>query len=295
MSSSSFLVRDYIQLTKPRVTWLILMSTAIGYFFGHRAPWALWPLLHTLIGTGLLASATAALNQWYEREADSKMRRTRNRPLPSRRLAPTNALVFAIALAAVGALELGIGVNWLASGLGVCTLGTYLYLYTPLKQKTWWSTTVGALCCAMPPLIGYAAANGSLDARAWVLYGILFFWQFPHFYAIAWMYRDDYLRAGIRMLPVIEPDGQSTAKQIVLCSILLVPISLLPSYLGMTGTVYAVGAVGLGLMLFGAGVRLARSGTTLCARQVLMASVVYLPILYALMLIDPGRFSFPIR
>jgi protoheme IX farnesyltransferase len=192
-------------------------------------------------------------------------------------------------LAAIGGFELGIGVNWLASGLAFFTLGTYLYGYTPLKQKTWLSTAVGALCCAMPPLIGYAAARGSLDAKAWALYGILFVWQFPHFYAIAWMYRDDYSRAGIRVLPVVEPDGESTARQIVLASILLIPMSLLPSYLGMTGGAYAVGAVGLGLGLLAAGMRLAGRRTALCARQVLLASVVYLPALYALMLIDPVR------
>jgi protoheme IX farnesyltransferase len=282
-------VRDYVALTKPRATWLILMSTAIGYFFGHYGTWAPWPLVHTLVGTGLLASATAALNQWYEREADSKMLRTQHRPIPSGRLAPTSAFVFGMMLAGVGALELGIGVNWLASGLACFTVATYLVLYTPLKLKTWWSTAVGALCCATPPLIGYAAARGSLDARAWVLYGILFVWQFPHFYAIAWMYRDDYSRAGIRVLPVVEPDGESTARQIVLASVLLVPVSLLPSYLGMTGTVYAVGAAGLGLGLLGVGVRLARSRTTLCARQVLIGSVVYLPALYALMLVGSVR------
>jgi protoheme IX farnesyltransferase len=271
------------------VTWLILMSTAIGYFFGHHGTWAPWLLVHTLVGTGLLACATAALNQWYEREADSRMLRTQHRPIPSGRLAPTNALVFGMLLGGVGALELGIGVNWLASGLACFTVATYLVLYSPLKQKTWWSTVVRALCCATPPLIGYAAARGSLEARAWVLYGILFVWQFPHFYSIAWMYRDDYSRAGIRVLPVVEPDGESTARQIVAASILLVLVSLLPSYLGMTGTVYAVGAAGLGLGLLGVGVRFARSGSTLRARQVLLASVVYLPALYALMLVDPVR------
>ena len=217
------------------------------------------------------------------------MLRTQHRPIPSGRLAPTSAFVFGMMLAGVGALELGIGVNWLASGLACFTVATYLVLYSPLKQKTWWSTVVRALCCATPPLIGYAAARGSLDARAWVLYGILFVWQFPHFYAIAWMYRDDYSRAGIRVLPVVEPDGESTARQIVAASILLVLVSLLPSYLGMTGTVYAVGAAGLGLGLLGVGVRLARSRTTLCARQVLIGSVVYLPALYALMLVGSVR------
>jgi protoheme IX farnesyltransferase len=194
-----------------------------------------------------------------------------------------------MALTVVGGLELGIGVNWLACGLAIFTLGAYLLVYTALKQKTWASTAAGALCCAMPPLIGYAAARGSLDARAWVLYGILLVWQFPHFYAIAWMYRDDYSRAGIRVLPVVEPDGESTARQIVLASILLIPVSLLPSYLGMTGIIYSVGAAALGLVLLAAGLRLAHTRTTLCARQVLLASVVYLPALYALMLLGAVR------
>jgi len=286
---SKSLVREYVELTKPRVTWLVLMSTAIGYFFGHRGGWALWPLVYMLVGTGLLASATAALNQWYEREVDSKMRRTQNRPIPSGRLTPTNVLVFGMVLAAVGGLQLGIGVNWLASGLACFLMVAYLYVYTPLKQKTWWSTPIGALCCAMPPLIGYAAARGSLDARAWVLYGILFVWQFPHFYSIAWMYRDDYSRAGIRVLPVVDPDCESTARQIVLASILLIPVSLLPSYLGMTGIIYTVGAAALGLVLLGASLHLAHSRTTLRARQVLLASVVYLPALYALMLLGAVR------
>ncbi|HEX4750542.1 MAG TPA: heme o synthase [Bryobacteraceae bacterium] len=282
-------MRDYLALTKPRVTWLIVMSTAVGYYFGHAGPWALWSVVHALIGTGLVASGTAALNQWYERDADREMRRTQDRPLPSGRLKPLNALLFGITLALAGGLELGFGVNWLCSALGIATLLMYLFFYTPLKQKTWWSTTVGAFPGAMPPLIGYAAAANKLTPEAWVLSAILFLWQFPHFYAIAWMYREDYSRAGIRMLPVVEPDGESTARQILLFSCLLIPISLLPKWMGMTGTVYMIGAILLGLLFLYAGVRVSLDRTKVRARKVLLASVVYLPALYALMVFDPVR------
>jgi heme o synthase len=280
-------VKDYIELTKPRITWLIVMSTAIGYYFGHSGLWSIWAVVHTLIGTALIASGTAALNQWYERDADRQMRRTQMRPLPSGRLKPNEALWFGIALAVAGSLELGLGVNWLSSGLGVFTLATYLWVYTPLKQKTWWSTTVGAFPGAMPPLIGFAAAAGKLTAEAWVLGAILFLWQFPHFYAIAWMYREDYSRAGIRMLPVVEPDGESTARQILLYSVLLIPISLLPKWMGMTGTIYMVGAIALGLFFLYSGIRVSLDRTKVRARKVLLASVVYLPVLYVLMVLDP--------
>ena len=282
-------MKDYIELTKPRITWLIVMSTAIGYYFGHSGAWAIWPMVHTLFGTALIASGTAALNQWYERDADRHMRRTQDRPLPSGRLQAKPALWFGIALAVAGCLEIGFGANWFTALLGLVTLFAYLFLYTPLKQKTWWSTTIGAFPGAMPPLIGFAGAAGKLTAEAWVLGAILFLWQFPHFYAIAWMYREDYSRAGIRMLPVVEPDGESTARQILLYSVLLIPISLLPKWMGMTGTVYLVGAFALGLWFLYSGIRVSLDRTKLRARRVLLTSVVYLPVLYALMVLDPVR------
>jgi len=282
-------VKDYIELTKPRITWLILMSTAIGYYFGHQGAWHIWPILHTLIGTGLIASGTAALNQWYEREADKKMRRTQARPIPSGRLTPANAFWFGVALEVLGSLELWLGVNALTSLLGIATIALYLFAYTPLKQKTWWSTTIGAFPGAIPPLIGFAGAANTLTPEAWALFGILFFWQFPHFYAIAWMYREDYARAGIQMLPVVEPDGESTARQILVYSLLLIPISLLPKWLGMTGSLYMVGALVMGLAFLYAGVRVTFDRTRVRARRVLLASVLYLPVLYGLMVLDPAR------
>jgi protoheme IX farnesyltransferase len=279
-------MRDYIALTKPRITWLILMSTGVGYFFGAKSGWQLLTLLHTVIGTGLIASGTAALNQWYEREADSKMKRTQGRPLPAGRLAPRRALIFAVLISAAGFVELFAGVNALSAWLGLFTLASYLFIYTPLKQRSPHSTTIGAIPGAMPPLIGYAAASGTLTWEAWILFAILFLWQFPHFYAIAWMYREDYERAGIRMLPVVEPDGESTARRILLYSLVLIPISLLPKFLSMTGNWYLFGALAIGLMFLYAGVRVSFDRTRQQARRVLLASVIYLPVLYGLMLLD---------
>jgi heme o synthase len=279
-------MRDYIALTKPRITWLILMSTGVGYFFGASGVLH-WPLLiHTLIGTGLIASGTAALNQWYERDADLLMRRTSARPLPSGKMTAPNALRFGIALAAVGFAELALEVNILAALLGAFTLGSYLFIYTPLKQRSHLSTVIGALPGAMPPLMGYAASHGSLTPEAWTLFAILFIWQFPHFLAIAWMYREDYARAGILMLPVVEPDGMSTGRQIILYASTLIPVSLFPVLLGMSGRVYLVGALILGGWFLYTGVRVAFDRTNVRARRVLLASIIYLPMIYGLMVFD---------
>jgi heme o synthase len=279
-------MKDYIELTKPRITWLILMCTGIGFYFGAGPDWSVLVLLHALIGTGLLASGTAALNQWYEREADAKMRRTQGRPIPSGRVTAARAMWFGVLLSIAGFVQLWQGANLLTAFLGLATLVSYLGLYTPLKQRSPISTTVGAFPGAMPPVIGFAAAQGALTWEALVLFAILFIWQFPHFYAIAWMYRDDYARAGIRMLPVVKPDGESTARQIVFCSILLLPVSLIPTYMGMAGLLYLTGATVLGLIFLRAGFNVARDRTAVQARKVLLASVLYLPALFAFMVID---------
>jgi heme o synthase len=291
-------MRDYLALTKPRITWLIMMSAGIGYFFGlpNASGWHeflsninLLSLLHTIVGTALIASGTAALNQWFERDADRKMRRTAGRPLPLGLLTPARALAFGVALSAAGFVELWLGVNLLCGLIGAFTLSMYLFLYTPLKQRTWWSTTVGAIPGAMPPMIGFAAAAGKVTPEAWILSAILFLWQFPHFYAIAWMYKEDYAQAGIRMLPVVEPDCRSTARQMVLYGIALIPVSLLPVAFGMSGNIYLAGALGLGLWFLYSGVRVAVERTVTRARGVLMVSVLYLPLIYGLMLFDrPG-------
>lgn len=283
-------MRHYIALTKPRITWLILMSTGVGYFFGDKHAWRgwsdAWLLFHTVLGTGLIASGTAALNQWYERESDLLMRRTAGRPIPAGNLSAATALRFGITLATAGFSELYLGVNPLTGFLGALTLAAYLFVYTPLKQRSHLSTVIGALPGAMPPLMGYAASYGALNTEAWTLFAILFIWQFPHFLAIAWMYREDYARAGIRMLPVVEPDGMSTARQIVLYASTLIPISLFPVMLGMSGKIYLVGSLLLGIWFLYTGVRVAFDRTNARARSVLLASVIYLPSIYGLMVLD---------
>ena len=279
-------MNSYLELTKPRITWLILMSTAIGYFFGWDGTWNGWLLLHTILGTGLIASGTAALNQWYEHDADAKMLRTNKRPIPSGRVNATNALWFGLAIAALGFVELSWGVNLLTGLLGLFTLVSYLFIYTPMKQKSWLSTTVGAVPGAMPPMIGFAAAKGALTVEAWILFAILFLWQFPHFYAIAWMYREDYGRAGIRMLPVVEPDGNSTSRHMVAFSLALIPVSLLPAFYAMSGKFYLVGALMMGMAFLYASWQVFSDRSLLNARGVLKASVIYLPLLYCLMVLD---------
>jgi protoheme IX farnesyltransferase len=279
-------MKDYLELTKPRITWLILMSTAIGFYFGHGAHWDLLLLLHSLAGTALLASGTATLNQWYERDADARMQRTRNRPLPAGRLSPGRALAFGLVLVAAGSFELALAVNVLSALIGFATVASYLMLYTPMKRRTWWSTTVGAFPGAMPPLIGYASARGELTLEAWILFGIIFLWQFPHFYAIAWMYREDYAKAGIQMLPVVEPDGISTSRHILAFSLLLIPASLLPGLIQMTGPWYLAAALALGGLFLKSAARVARERTPANARGVLKASVMYLPLLYLALVLD---------
>lgn len=279
-------MRDYLELTKPRITLLILICTAVGYWFGCGHSFHLAILAHALIGTAFLASGTAALNQWYEVESDAKMRRTRRRPLPAGRIKRRNGFAFGLLLSAAGFADLWYGTNRLAAALGLFTLLSYLLIYTPLKQRSTACTTVGAIPGAMPPLIGYAAAGHGIDAGALALFLILFVWQFPHFDAIAWMYRDDYTRGGIRMLPVVERDGTSTARRIVICSLVLIPVSLEPFLLGMTGALYAAAAIaaGLGLLYFGA--RLGLERTLPRAHALLLATVFYLPALLGVMVLD---------
>jgi protoheme IX farnesyltransferase len=282
-------MNDYIQLTKPRSTWLILMSTGVGFFFGVDGSWSVAVLLHTLMGTGLIASGTAALNQWMERDADALMKRTRHRPLPMGSLSPARAFWFAVGLSVLGFVELWFGANPLTALLGFFTLTSYLFVYTPLKRRTPHSTTIGAIPGAMPPVIGFAASRGDLTVEAAILFGILFLWQFPHFYSIAWLYREDYGRAGIRMLPVIDATGERTAKQILLTALLLIPVSLAPAWVGMAGPWYLAGALALGSMYAWRSLQIQRERTMARARQVLLGSIVYLPLLYLLLLADRTR------
>ncbi|MCY4536093.1 MAG: heme o synthase [Bryobacterales bacterium] len=275
----------HTELVKPALVWLILMSTAMGCYLAADGALPAVQTLHALCATALLAAGTGALNQWWERDVDARMRRTAMRPLPAGRVPSRAALIYASGLTVAGLAYLLAGVNALSFWLGVCTVVSYNLVYTPLKTRTWWSTTLGAFPGAVPPLMGWAALRGSLGVEAWVLFGILFLWQFPHFYAIAWMYREDYARAGIRMLPVVEPSGRSTYRQIIVSSALLVPLSMAPAWLGMAASWYAVPAFVLGCAYLAAGVRLAKSGTAGDARDLLRASVLYLPVLYLFLLV----------
>jgi len=279
-------VSDYWTLTKPEVNVLVLASTLAGFYLGSRGPLSGLRLAHTLLGTLLVASGTATLNQFIEREYDARMRRTANRPLPAGRLAPSWALGFGVLLSAAGALDLALAVNALSSLLAVLTLGSYLAFYTPLKRRTPLCTLVGAFPGAMPPLIGWAAARGSLSREAWVLYAVLFLWQFPHFLGIAWMYREDYARAGYLMLPPKDVEGRFTGREIFACTLLLLPVSLMPVLLGQAGVVYLIGATLVGLAFLLCGARLAHSRSNALARSLVLASVVYLPLLFVLMMVD---------
>jgi heme o synthase len=276
----------YVALTKPDVTFLVAMTTVAGFYLGSRGPLD-WPLLlHTLGGTLLVAAGTAALNQYVEREMDSMMRRTAARPLPSGTLQPREVLIFGVTAIVIGAVWLLLAVNWLSALVAAATSILYLGVYTPLKTRTTLSTAVGAVPGALPPLIGWAASHGSLSLGGWVLFAILFFWQFPHFMAIAWMYREDYARAGIQMLPVVDKKGDATFRQIITTSAILVWVSALPSVLGMAGKYYFFGALLLGMILLQVGLWANRSRTNLRAKWLMHATVAHIPLLLAWLVLD---------
>jgi len=276
----------YAELTKPRITFLVVLTAAAGFCMGSASGVDYARLLNMSIGIALLSSGLATLNQYIERDLDRLMRRTQARPLPTGRLLPAEAAGFGILLSVVAIAYLAILINPLSALLGVATFASYLFVYTLLKTRTTLSTVLGAFPGAMPPLIGWVAASGSVTVEAWILFAILFLWQFPHFLAIAWMYRDDYARAGIKMLPVVEPDGKVTGQQIISYTLLLVPVSLLPAMTGLAGSVYLVGASILGLVFLYFSARAALVRTTMQARQLLLASVFYLPILFGLMVLN---------
>jgi len=276
----------YWALAKPDVTLLVVLTTGLGYCVGSRAPLNYLALVQVVFGTLLLSAGTAAMNQYVERAADAQMRRTVGRPLPSGVLTPREALVFSLTLALCGEAWLFLLVNPLAALLGACSCITYLALYTPLKSRTPWCTFVGAFPGAVPPLIGWAAARNSIAGPAWILFAILFLWQFPHFFSIAWVYREDYARAGIRMLPVVDPSGRSTFRQIVGCSAVLVPVSLLPAIAGLAGVRYFFGALLLGLALLQVSLWCAREQTNRSAMWLMHSTVIHIPLLLALLVLD---------
>lgn len=273
-------LRDYYALTKPEVNLLILMTTSTGYYLASRGPFKTAGLMNTLAGTLLVASGTATLNQWMERIWDGQMRRTASRPLPSGRLNAREAFLFGILLSIAGGLYLGVAVNWLAALLAISTLLSYLLVYTPLKRKTPLCTLLGAFPGAMPALIGWAGASASISRHAWFLFAVLFLWQFPHFLAIALMYREDYTRAGYRMLPQFDLDSRFTRAEIVAFSVILVVTTMLP-LVDRGGPIYLSGMLLAGIFLLYHVLKLARSTSNLLASRVLHASVIYLPVVLA--------------
>jgi protoheme IX farnesyltransferase len=289
-------LRDYSELVKARVTTLVVVTAACGFYLAARKagiPSLSWQMLAAMIGVGLVSGGTAALNEVMERDVDARMHRTARRPLPSRRMSMAHGTAVGLLLTLGGSLYLGLTTNWLTGGLALLTATVYLAIYTPLKQISPVCTTIGAFPGAMPGVLGWTAARGRLDLEALVLFAIVFFWQFPHFFAIAWMYREDYARGGVRMMPVVETDGRRTSRRILFYSIALIPVSLLPFFIGMSGIAYAASAAILGLALLYFGLRLTQSRlqpspavSQRLARQLLQASVIYLPILFALMMLN---------
>jgi protoheme IX farnesyltransferase len=278
---------DYVELTKPRIAVLVLFTVAVGGLLAHRAPLDLMQLVHALIGTALVAAGASALNQWLERSTDAAMRRTENRPLPSGRLTAPEAFAFGSVLSAVGLGYMFAVMTYpLAGMLTAATLLSYVFIYTPLKRVTTLNTLIGAVPGALPPVIGWTALTGTLDAPAGILFLILFIWQVPHFLAIAWMYRDDYARASLKMLPVVDADGAATARQMLVYAVALVPVSLLPLLYGDGSVMYGLGAVAVGLYFLKSIWMFGVKPTHAQARKVLHASLVYLPAVYALMLVE---------
>jgi protoheme IX farnesyltransferase len=280
----------FSELVKARLTLLVLITTLVGFYVGARGAldWAL--MIHTLLGTALLACGAAALNQLIEREHDAKMRRTEGRPLPSGRLQPDTVLLFGGFSSMAGLIYLAFAVNLLTSVLGAVTLVTYVFVYTPLKRVTWLNTTVGAIPGALPPLMGWTAATGELAGAGWALFAILFFWQIPHFLAIAWMYREEYAKAGFIMLPGVDPTGERTAHQAVSHAIGLLIVSLCPVLFRVAGATYFVGAFVIGLVFLAAAFAFARQLNAPRARQLFFASIIYLPLLLGLMVFDKIKY-----
>jgi heme o synthase len=277
---------DYVSLTKPRLNFLVILTTLAAYYLGSRELSTMVQLVHTLIATALVAGGAAALNQVWERDTDRLMARTRTRPLPDARLRPREAMWFGLLLTTIGIVDLWVSVNPRASLMALLTTITYLLLYTPLKLRTSLSTIAGAIPGALPAVIGWAAATNTYSIEAWVLFAIVFFWQMPHFLAIAWMYRDEYARAGMPLLPVIEPDGRSTGRQALLYTAALLPISLLPTLVGLATAWYLAGAVLLGAVLLSLSLTFSRLRTVDAARRLFYGSILYLPLLWAILVID---------
>jgi heme o synthase len=277
---------DFVALAKPRLNLLVIVSAVAGYVMAGGSGHDVWRLLCMTVGTGLVAGGASAFNQILEREADALMRRTRLRPMPDGRLAAGEALIFGAVLTVAGLVILAVGANVLSAIVAFATMASYTAVYTPLKMRTSVATVIGAIPGALPPVIGWAAAENALSRGAWVLFAIVFLWQLPHFLAIAWIYRDDYARAGFPMLPVIEPDGRSTARQALIYAAALLPVSLAPTLVGMTGPMYFAGALVLTLLFVGLALRFGMTRSIPDARRLFFGSIVYLPLIWMLMIAD---------
>jgi protoheme IX farnesyltransferase len=277
---------DYVALTKPRLNVLVVATSAAGYYLGAPGAIALSAMAAAVAGTALVAAGAAALNQVYERDTDALMRRTRMRPLPDGRVAPSDARLFGVLLSGAGVALLGALVNLPATALALATLVTYLIVYTPMKRRSPMATLVGAIPGALPPLIGWVASHGTLSTGGAALFLIVFLWQIPHFMAIAWLYRDDYGKAGFPMLPVIEPDGRRTGRQAVAYAAALVPASLVPAFVGLSGPVYAAVALVLGAALLWLAIRFAAVRSDHSARWLFFSSIAYLPLIWIVMMAD---------
>ena len=277
---------DYLALTKPKITVFVVLSATVGFVVGAAGVFESARLLHTLLATVLVASGSAVLNQYLERKTDARMERTANRPLPAGRLYAEEAYLFGLLLSGAGVLYMGLQINWLAGFLAGLTTVIYLFLYTPLKRRSTHNTAVGAVAGALPPMGGWAAAQGEVGTGAWLLFGILFLWQFPHFFSIAWIYRDDYARGGFNMISIDDPAGRRTATQISVYSAILLAFSFLPWLAGLTGLLYAAVAAGAGFCLLYPVILFARVRTLQNARRLLRATLVYLPLLWIALLFD---------
>lgn len=289
--STKQMINDYVALTKPRIAMMVAITTFVGFAFGLHmgffvGGWSFTQLFAALLGTSLACMGSGALNQVYERHSDAMMQRTANRPLPDGRVDPWKAMGLGIVLATAGCVVLWFGCNPLSAMLCAFTIFSYTHMYTPLKQVTWFSTHLGAIPGAMPPVIGFAAASNTLDYEALALFAIMFIWQLPHFLAIAYLYREDYARAGIPMLPVIETDGRRTFRQIMIGCVLLLIVGALPTWLNMTGYIALIVATGLGLWFFMLSLKLVRTRERDQARKVFYASLVYLPVVLLVMMLD---------
>ena len=281
---------DFLALTKPRLVLMVLVTTLAGFYLGSMGRFDWIRLLNTLLGTALAAGGTIALNQYVERDLDAKMRRTRFRPLPDGRLHPAGALTFGVAISVGGVLYLLFTVSALSGLLAAITVSSYIFVYTPMKRKTSFCTVAGAIPGALPPMGGWVAAQGGLGFEAWVLFAILFFWQVPHSLAIAWLYRADYDRAGLKLLPVIHPDGRSTGHQVVSNCLALLAVGLIPTLMGLAGSIYFLTALVLGIVFLWYGVSFAISRSTVSARRLLLASYLYIPLQLGMMSFDKVPF-----